>query len=170
MMEYQQNNKPQSAIDFHYDKPQNDIYAYTQYAHKSSDKSLNKTPKHNKLRIVYQADQQGNVLSYIHVSHDEAERIIKIIKYLVQKRDWVTIDKIYNDLKADLKCSKRTIQYWATKMFGVQWIDMRDGQYYKRLANSPIVVKQDMYNKKRNLPGYPQFMKAPFYIRAAGIN
>lgn len=134
----------------------------------NSAEVLNKSniPKHNKFRLVYRYDEKGNAKSFFHINHKMAVRIIKIIKYLQKKTAKVTIDEMYNDMKKQkqLKISKRTLYNTIHTMIGIVSIDIREDIGYRKIMSAPIDVTQSLYHKKRNLPQFPQYFDAPFYI------
>ena len=152
------------STNFHYDDNQNNSDAQTQEI-KLNSKS--KIPKHNKFRLVYRYNSLGQPVSFIHINHRMALRIIAIIKYLKKQSDKVTVEKILKDLKPTMKFSQSTLYNTIHMLNGIECIDIKDENGYRTLMRSPIDVKQSIYHKKRNIPGFPQFMKPPLFISIA---
>ena len=125
----------------------------------------NKNPKHNKLRLVYASDGKGKVVSFFHVEHAEAERIIKIAKYMSTKKDKLSIYKMCMDLKMNRITLTRTLRAIA----GVQWIDMKKEGKYKTLIGRILNIQKGMFNKKRNLPNVPPYSRPPITIERAPV-
>lgn len=124
----------------------------------------NKNPKHNKLRLVYALDNDGNVASYIHVEHSEADRIIAILKFLNQNPGWLPVHKIEKGIKQKYPTLVNTL----SRMAGAIRADMKkDGQYTTLVKGQLIHVKKAMMNKRRNLNKRLNYLTAPIYVRRA---
>ena len=123
-----------------------------------------KKPKHNKLRLVYGIDRSGRMLSWFHVEHSEARRIIQIVKYLRGQQGEVYLKKMVKDLKYNRITALRTIRGLA----GVKRIDMinNDGTYVK-LCGSILYLRKAMYNKRRNVSKRYNYLTAPIKILRA---
>ena len=71
------------------------------------------------------------------------------------------------ELVKRLDLNKYTILRTVDKLSGLLWIDMREGETYKKLCGPILDVRQSMYNKRRNLPKVPPYMKAPYLFCSA---
>ena len=123
----------------------------------------NKNPKHNRLRLVYATGKAGKVESYFHVEHAEAERIIRIAKYINEKKDKISIYQMCKDLKMNRITLTRTLRGIA----GVKKIDMQVDGKYKKLLGRILNIQKGMFHKKRNLSNVPPYMRPPITIERA---
>lgn len=117
-----------------------------------------KRPKHNKLKLVYGKD------SYFYVEPSEAQRIIRIQKYLQRH------PKAYlKDLSKALKTDRATIIKTLRALAGAKAVYMRNenGQEVK-LCGPVIKLRKEMFNPIRNKPHTPQFLKADIVVSRAG--
>ena len=66
---------------------------------------MSKDPKNNKIRLVYMIGKNGEPISDIALEHSEAQKILKILRYLQKKNQgenkdkWVYVAQIVKDLK-----------------------------------------------------------------------
>lgn len=121
-------------------------------------------PKYNKLRLVYAVDSKGCVVSYCHVENKEAERIIKILKFLSKNPGWISMEKLAKGINQKYCSVVRTV----IRMSGVLWADMkRYGRYERYTKGKLIYMKKAMMNKNINLNPKMRYLKANLYVSRA---
>lgn len=121
-------------------------------------------PKHNKLRLVYAIDKKGKVVSYCHIEHSEAKRMMKLLKFFSKTPGWVSMYKISKETKEKYPSVIRAMH----KMAGALWADMmRYGKYEKLTTGRLIYVKKAMMNKRKNTNPRLSYLKASLYAMRA---
>lgn len=126
----------------------------------------NKNPEHNKLRIVYSVDSNGNPISYKHIDHDETLKVLKLAEFISKTTGWIPRLKVSKSTKIKRSTLERIIRL----MVGMKWADMKEnGKYIKIIPGEVIHIKNSMYNKKRNVPNVKIPYRPVDYIRRAGV-
>ncbi|CAB1056314.1 hypothetical protein D1BOALGB6SA_1050 [Olavius sp. associated proteobacterium Delta 1] len=120
-------------------------------------------------RLVYRSDKQGVPCSYVHVEERQALFLMKMVRFIQQaKKDRVTVLDICKGLGTK---NRVLIQRMADRLAGVLWIDKRDdqGYDYSVVCRGRVDVRKGTYNKNRNLPRTPRFLKAPYTFSRAAL-
>ena len=118
-------------------------------------------------RLVYRTDKKGVPCSYVHVEERQALLLIRVIRFIQKaEKDKVTVLDICKGLKTK---NKVLIQRLADKLAGILWIDKRDDHDYEVICRGIIDVRKGTYNKNRNLPKTPRYLKSPYIFCRASI-
>jgi len=164
----------EDSTNFHYDTSKENYNSIQDNPDQTNPinncKKKSRIPIHNKFRLVYRYDSSGEPVSFIHINKRMALRIILIAKYLhnLPSKDCkVTLEKMYNEISKHMKISRSTLLNTVYIISGLLCIDIRDEQGYRKVLNSVININQGLYNKKRNLPKCPPYLKAPIYLSLA---
>ena len=128
-------------------------------------KTQKKKLRNNKLKLVYKRGKEGKILSYACIEHSQAERIVKIVKYLTKNPGRHTAIKI----SKKLKIPDRSIHNTFYMLAGVIEIHKKKDGVWVKIMDGFFNLNKDLHNKKVNIPRVKKFLKSPMYGSLATI-